>query len=120
MGLDMYAYATTAKVDSPTDFEVEDYRLFHSWRRHPDLNDWMEALYTSKGGNKVFNCAAVVLTASDIDLLEKEVVNNRLAETAFLLFGKNDGCDIEDDLEFIAKARNELGNQRTVFYTAWW
>lgn len=120
MGLDMYAYASPEKVDALTDFEVEDCRLFHTWRKHPDLHGWMEELYVSKGGNELFNCAAVILTAHDLDSLEKEIRNARLPETSGFFFGESDGDETEDDLAFIAKARKEIQNQMTVFYSAWW
>jgi hypothetical protein len=35
-------------------------------------------------------------------------------------FGSSDGGEIDDDLAFIAKARQAIAAGQTVFYDSWW
>ncbi len=121
MGLDMYAYSKPEQPATPVDFKVADARELHYWRKHPNLHGWMEALYWEKGGQgDCFNCVPVALTATDLDALERDIRENRLPETAGFFFGASDGSEAEEDLEFIAKARDALAEGKTVFYNSWW
>jgi hypothetical protein len=61
-----------------------------------------------------------VLTAADLDALEQDIRENRLPETEGFFFGASDGSEIDDDLEFVAKARAALAEGKTVFYRSWW
>src|ERR1700690_335349 len=100
MGLDMFAYTTTADIsavdfDDPTDSD----ELFY-WRKHPNLHGWMEALYRTKGGiDDDFNVAPVRLDATDLDALEQVIKRNGLPETTGFFFGesrpKEKTCDVE-------------------------
>lgn len=122
MGLDMYAYTTRAALDRPTDFdEPDDAQQLHYWRKHPDLNGWMEELYFAKGGRAdSFNCVAVALTVSDLDALEADVRAERLPDMDGFFVGDSDGTEMEDDLAFIARGRAAIAAGLGVYYTSWW
>jgi len=50
MGLDQYGYAVSQHPDN-TDFSVSDdakKAVMFSWRKHPNLEGWMEKLYNAK------------------------------------------------------------------------
>lgn len=121
MGLDMYAHTTTEQPAAPVDFKAEEVREIHYWRKHPNLHGWMEQLYRAKGGkDATFNCVNLQLTAEDFDQLEAAIRDNGLPATIGFFFGISDGSEIEDDLDFVAKARQALAAGLTVFYSSWW
>lgn len=121
MGLDMYAFTTKEKPATPVDFKVEDASRLHIWRKHPDLHGWMQELYYDKGGKAdSFNCVPVVLTLDDLDRLEATIHARTLPDTAGFFFGDSDGTEMEDDLAFIAKAREAIAAGLTVYYDSWW
>lgn len=121
MGLDMYARSTKRRLTSLVDFNTgkADAEI-HYWRKHPNLHGWMEELYRDKGGTEVFNCTTVQLTADDIDTLERVISDGTLPDTCGFFFGMTDGCEREDDLDFIAKARAAMASGLSVYYYAWW
>lgn len=121
MGLDMYAMTTKRRHKSAFDFVVgkADQQIFY-WRKHPNLHGWMEELYRAKGGTDVFNCTTVALTSEDLDELEAAIRNGNLPDTSGFFFGESDGSEVEDDLSFIATAREALDKRLTVYYRAWW
>ena len=121
MGLDMFACTLTEEPPTPVDFISEHAQEIHYWRKHPNLHGWMKRLYRDKGGQDAdFNCAAVQLTAADLDRLEEDVRNGDLPHTGGFFFGASDGSEQEDDLAFIARARAALAEGLVVFYTSWW
>jgi len=121
MGLDMYAITTTRQLTAEIDFPREDGdHQFHYWRKHPNLHGWMENLYHMKGGVNEFNCTTVQLTSEDIDLLECAIKEGKLPETCGFFFGKSDGSECEDDLDFISNAHGALEQGLTVYYSSWW
>lgn len=121
MGLDMYAFATKEKPATQVDFKVEEARELHYWRKHPNLHGWMEALYRAKGGrDDDFNCVNLQLTADDLDRLEADIRSGSLPPTSGFFFGQSDGTEVMDDLAFVEKARAEIADGMTVFYTSWW
>ena len=121
MGLDMYACTTVNAPKQPVDFDAGQHAQLHYWRKHPNLHGWMEELYRAKGGaDREFNCATVQLTAADIDRLEEDVRAGNLPHTTGFFFGESDGTEHDDDLDFIAKARDALTAGLTVFYSSWW
>jgi hypothetical protein len=123
MGLDMHAYATTEAIETDTDFAV-DHDLttpVHYWRKHPNLHGWMERLYRAKGGAASnFNLVPLRLVQADLDALETAIKNGELPTTTGFFFGESDGSELDDDLAFIAAARDALAKGMTVFYTSWW
>lgn len=121
MGLDMYGVKTREKIIGEVDFSVTEAEAIHRWRKHPDLHGWMQQLYYRKGGQgKDFNCNTLLLTESDLDVLEADIRGNALPSTAGFFFGESDGTEKEDDLEFIGKARQAIREGYNVFYDSWW
>ena len=123
MGLDQYAFA----IDNNGEKEELAY-----WRKHPNLQGWMEQLWENKGRPNLpedhiedmlgdFNCIPVELNSDDIDDFEDAVRGNSLPETGGFFFGENsDDYYKEKDLEFIQKAREALDAGLTVEYHSWW
>lgn len=123
MGLDQFAYA----IDN-TGEKVE----LAYWRKHPNLQGWMENLWESKGrpnanedkdsmGMSDFNCVPLKLDHEDIDSLESAIIGVNLPETVGFFFGQDsDEYYRTKDLEFVQKAREALDNGMTVVYDSWW
>jgi hypothetical protein len=122
MGLDQYVFATTMKLDAAVDFEQpHDSQELHYWRKHPNLHGWMEALYRRKAGtDDDFNLSPVALDAADLIELELKIALDLLPVTSGFFFGRSDGSERDDDLEFIETARKAIAEGKTVFYIAWW
>ena len=121
MGLDMYACTLREPPAAPVDFEVEEATALHYWRKHPNLHGWMERLYREKGGNDAkFNCVNLQLTADDLDRLETAIRDRTLPPTEGFFFGVSDGSEVDDDLAFVAKARDALAAGLALFYVSWW
>ena len=123
MGLDMFAYATKAQPKTEIDFSTKNFdpQELHYWRKHPNLHGWMQALYEYKGGKSdSFNGDCVVLDILDLDALEGDIKNRRLPHTSGFFFGNSDGDEVNDDLDFVNKARTAIAEGKTVYYTSWW
>ena len=124
MGLDMYAVSIAKDDNRPaTDFKLDEDKStdLHYWRKHPNLHGWMQDLYFQKGGeSENFNCDTLLLTEQDIDALEAAIKGEELPETHGFFFGETTGEELEDDLDFIRKAREVLAQGRQVAYYAWW
>ena len=125
MGLDQYAYAKAS-------VEAEESEELAYWRKHNRLHGWMEDLYRDRGnsvgetpfGND-FNCVEVELTESDIEQLEAHIENKSLPDTGGFFFGNDSYDDYEEyrkenDVQFIADARQALADGKKVFYNSWW
>ena len=123
MGLDQYAMAR--KGESKTDEEgyeyYEDSMELAYWRKHPNLQGWMENLWRVKGNEGEFNCVDLELTLNDLDNLEKSLDNEALPETVGFFFGADaDDHYAEADREFIVQARAAIKQGYTVIYSSWW
>ena len=118
MGLDQYA---AIRLDTKNEDGQWDTEELAYWRKHPNLQGFMENLYIEKGGGEEFNCVDLELTTEDIDALEASVNNDVLPETGGFFFG-DDSSDYyrEADLEFCANARKALADGQTVIYSSWW
>lgn len=128
MGLDQYAYAVMPHKDN-TDLSIawgrEDREgKIHDiayWRKHANLQGWMEQLWVSKGGDgDVFNCAPVRLSFQDLANLEEAVMGDDLPATTGFFFGASTPEDRMDDLAFIAKAREAISQDMEIYYDSWW
>ena len=123
MGLDQYATARRgeAKTDDEGFTYYEDSIELSYWRKHPNLQGWMEELYHEKGGSQEFNCVDLQLTLGDLDALEESLDEEALPETAGFFFG-TDSSDYyaEQDREFIREARAAIKQGYTVIYNSWW
>ena len=118
MGLDQYAYSKS-KDGKKTDLA--------EWRKHPNLQGWMQRLWESKGRPNEhedtidFNCVNLPLTEEDINQLEADVVACRLPSTSGFFYGSDaDDYYWKTDLAFIEKAREALSNGEEVTYGSWW
>ena len=126
MGLDQYAYAAAKSYDHNSE---SDSRELAYWRKHPNLQGWMEKLWEEKGRpgidnsyqDVMFNGVEVELTWEDLDQLEEDVTNGRLPSTSGFFFGNNsDDYYRNQDLEFVRKARAEIFTGLKVFYNSSW
>ena len=134
MGLDQYA--TARKGEPQQDKEgctyYEDSMELAYWRKHPNLQGWMEDLWVSKGSPGLteaeeesvlssFNCVDLELTSEDLDSLEQSLSEAKLPETNGFFFGENaDEEYAEQDREFITEARDAISKGYTVVYSCWW
>ena len=122
MGLDQYAYIKTAESGD----EGESAKF--TWRKHSQLQTFIEALYTERTGLDAtdLNCGELVLQASDIDRLEKAVKDSALphCEGGFFYghqFQDEQASEYRDyDLEFCTWARTQMQAGSTVIYSCWW
>ena len=139
MGLDQYATArkgeprkvpqtwTTTDADGNEEEVVEYYNEWDDtidlaeWRKHPNLQGWMENLWYEKGGEGEFNCVELEITLNDLNALEATLDEEELPETAGFFFGGNaDDHYAEADREFIVQARAAIKQGYTVVYSSWW
>jgi hypothetical protein len=123
MGLDQYA-STIDKEGNKTEIAY--------WRKHPNLQGWMENLWEEKGRPGLpedyepnmmgdFNCIPLELDLDDLACLESAITNGELPSTCGFFFGNDSDNEYkEQDLEFIRKAREALDNGLTVVYDSWW
>ena len=123
MGLDQYGIAR--RGEPQTDAEgytyYEDSMELAYWRKHPNLQGWMEELWREKGNDGEFNCVDVELTLDDLDVLEQSLDDEALPETVGFFFGQNsDDHYAEQDREFIREARAAIKQGYKVFYSSWW
>lgn len=147
MGLDQYAYVAAregqnaewwdgAELDPDTrdyrNAKVTKPRELAYWRKHPNLQGWMESLWKrrmhesnqeipeSEWGSG-FNGIELELTLEDLDDLERAVTHGQLPATQGFFFGDNsDQHYFNQDLEFIRQARAELFLGLKVFYNSSW
>lgn len=123
MGLDQYASAHRGEPVTNEDgvLEYPEKVELARWRKHPNLQGWMEELYVKKGGTDEFNCVPVELTLEDLDKLEEAITGVELPETVGLFFGgDSDEYYREQDLKFIEQARQYINDGYTVEYSSWW
>jgi len=140
MGLDQYAYVATnagmhesyysdenydKEEDDPT--KIAEPRELASWRKHPNLQGWMERLWVEKnpGADEetgyMFNGVELELTWEDLDRLEADVIAGQLPDTKGFFFGNNaDDYYRESDLKFIREAKAEVFLGLRVFYNSSW
>ena len=139
MGLDQYAFARKGdRIETTEDYTYQDfegnthteqrtsvsYEEEHEvayWRKHPNLQGWMEDLWREKGGEGEFNCVDVELTLEDLEQLEASIEGAELPATEGFFFGSDsDDHYKEGDLEFIREARQHLSDGYKIVYTSWW
>jgi len=123
MGLDQYASARKGEPQTDEDGYTyyEDSKELAYWRKHPNLQGWMENLWLAKGGDGEFNCVDVELDLEDLDMLESTLDEQELPETVGFFFGENsDDHYAEQDREFIREARAAIKQGYTVVYSSWW
>ena len=138
MGLDQYAY-TAAKASQRDEwYEGAEWneacrdlvnpnmakpRDLAQWRKHPNLQGWMESLYRNKGGTGTFNGVELELTWEDLDQLQQDITGGSMAQlntTGFFFGNPSDEIYREQDLEFIKQAKADLFCGLKVFYNSSW
>lgn len=121
MGLDQFAYVASK---ANTDYEDNSRQDLAYWRKHPNLQGWMEKLANKKGLEyDTFNGVELELTWDDIDMLEKDIKSGVIArlDTTGFFFGKpSDDYYYETDLKFCIDAKAECFLGRKVFYNSSW
>jgi hypothetical protein len=136
MGLDQYAYVAAQAGDYDRYYEnnnVVKPRELAYWRKHPNLQGWMEQLWLKKGGTpdtnserswgSSFNGIELELTWDDLNQLEQDINNGAVAglDTKGFFFGDpSDDLYRKQDLQFIADAKAELIIGLKVFYNSSW
>ena len=140
MGLDQYAYVTARagsrdayyddvnyEKDDADPSKLQQPRELAYWRKHPNLQGWMERLWLEKNPElqddtqASFNCVELELTWEDLDRLEHAVKMKMLPPTQGFLFGDaSDKHYQAQDLKFIQDARAELFMGLKVFYNSSW
>ncbi len=135
MGLDQYAYVAS-KAD--TDWDDSSRQKIAYWRKHPNLQGWMERLWLEKLNVPTidsdqfledkypptdFNGVELELTWDDVDRLEKDIKSGKVSKlgTQGFFFGNpSDDYYHEHDLKFCVNAKAELFLKRKVFYNSSW
>ena len=134
MGLDQYAYKIKKNlIHEEIDIKLRNEegelvvpekeldRDFFYWRKHHDLQGWMEQLYKERGGIREFNCVCIKLKKYDLDNLENAVLEAKLPETTGFFFGSgNTESYVDEDLKFIRKARQAISEGYDILYSSWW
>lgn len=129
MGLDQYAYIKFQP-------EYENWLFLAEWRKHPNLQGWMERLWRKKTNNSEpyrkdtliddeFNGVELELTLEDINDLELDIRMERLdgglGTTTGFFFGNDADEEYKwKDLTFCDKAKVALKNNHTVYYNSSW
>mgnify|MGYP003627027481 CR=1 FL=1 len=120
MGLDQYAEARKGEptINEDGDKEWTDSYELAYWRKHPNLQGFMEGKWEGEGE---FNCVDVELTLEDLDDLEETLDNQELPETHGFFFGEDSSeYYAEQDRDFIVSARAAIKQGYTVVYSSWW
>jgi len=122
MGLDQYAYCRANKEG-----RWDDSREIAYWRKHPNLQGWMEQLWIKRNpdyyaeGNNMFNGVELELSWEDLNALEQAVINDQLPSTRGFFFGEDSDAYYKQSLlEFVRNARAELFSGLKVFYNSSW
>jgi hypothetical protein len=121
MGLDQYAYIASK---ANTAWDDENRQEVAYWRKHPNLQGWMEKLAEAKGLQyESFNGVELELVWEDIDRLEKDIKSgavSKLKTQGFFFGNPSDSHYRKQDLEFCVNAKAELFLGRKVFYNSSW
>lgn len=139
MGLDQYAYVASKAGEQNEFYEgavwdkasnefinpkMAKPRELAYWRKHPNLQGWMERLAEDKGlVYNTFNGVELELSWSDIERLEKDITSGKMSSlnTRGFFFGEaSDDYYRESDLRFVREAKAELFLGLKVFYNSSW
>jgi len=124
MGLDQYAFAVPcddAKGLPDVEAKLPDTAdKVWQWRKHANLQGWMEHLYRTRGGGGDFNCKTVRLALHDLDQLELDIISHALPYTEGFFFGESSPEDDADTLAFVKAARQRIQDNCVIYYDSWW
>ncbi len=122
MGLDQSLLAVRGNPDKVDFNEVEK---IWTWRKHSDLQGYMEKLAIKKGIVKTaseFNCIDLELTKEDIEDIKNAITEEDLPRTSGFFFGQSyrDSSELEEDLIAFdgALSLQQIGFK--IFYNCWW
>jgi len=118
MALEMYAYSTSKENVQYGLLVIDEKKLekIFYWNNHLRLHSWFEELYCDKGGEDTeFNGDYMEITTDDINNLEKAIQE----KTSGYFFGKSYSHS-QDDLNFIAKAKEILQKGESLLYRSSW
>jgi hypothetical protein len=119
-------------IDTSTRNSVTAPREIARWRKHPNLQGWMEQLWYRKGAHlrneeyeklykSSFNGVELELSWDDLDEFEQAIKDKKLPPTQGFFFGNcADERYYNYDLESIRVARAELFLGLKVFYNSSW
>lgn len=96
-----------------------------SWRKHANLQGYMQDLAVSKGIVKRvddFNCVDLELETEDIETLLGVIESDDLKETHGIFFGSSYGNQAErdEDRSFFADAVLHRKDGWRIVYSCWW
>lgn len=129
MGLDQYAYLKFGE-------DFSDFLMIGEWRKHPNLQGWMERLWRKKTSSSdpylkdtliddEFNGIELPLELEDIIQLEEDISKRNLdggfgTTTGFFFGGNSDEEYRWEDLKFCDRAKVALRHNHVVFYNSSW
>jgi len=138
MGLDQYGFAVMPNRKND-DFgwawskeEVDEGKVVKiaQWRKHANLQGYMEQLWMSKMDEKqraqvieddvLFNCKPLRLTFQDLMNLKKAVEDKDLPQTTGFFFGESDEEHDSETLQFIDEAVRAIAQDMEIYYDSWW
>lgn len=126
----MFVHAVNSTAYTPNvienrcseDNSLSEEEIFY-WRKHPNLHGWFRDLFYRKGGHRdsQFNGDYVRIELKDIIELEKTIKEDKLPETYGFFFGESiHHITYQNDLKFIAKAKEALAENKILYYTSSW
>ena len=117
MGLDQVAYAKEHGGGCVGGTQLD----IATWRKHPNLQGYMENLWRKRGWHGDFNCVDVELSGQDILELNSVIIKGDLPKTSGFFYG-NDADEYykKDDLKFCLVAINLIQAGNKIYYSSWW
>lgn len=90
------------------------------WRKHYDIDQWMERLYYEKGGarpkNGRWNNVGLVLTKEDLKALAAALIDGEIVDYENDYESLEPSLSLKDSFEAIARAAHCINLGRVVYY----
>jgi hypothetical protein len=128
MGLDQYAYSiskgdmdllqTQEFLDGELGIESQEELMY--WRKHADLNGYMEKMYHQQGHMHDFNGQPLELDKDDLLELKAIIEGDGLETASGFFWGYSTPEDDIPTLEFIDKALQAIKDGKVVYYCCSW
>lgn len=98
------------------------------WRKHSDLNGYMEDLYYERGGKGEFNCVPLYLSKEDIENIIRDHKRHLDPEDEFTIdeargffWGETCNEQWENSLKDFERILDETDwDNSTIYYSCWW
>ena len=122
MGLEQVDYAKEhEEIQSATCLKAKKYVEVATWRKHPNLQGYMENLWRKRGWHGDFNCVDVELSKDDILELNSVIIKGDLPKTSGFFYG-NDADEYykKDDLAICVEALKLIQKGNKIYYSSWW